>query len=199
MKLYYFPGACSLAVHIALREAGLSFELDRVHVKTRQTESGKDFKSINSKGYVPVLELDDGHILTEAAAILHYVADQAPAGELLPEAGTMAYYDALSWLNYIATEVHKSYGPLFDKSVSGDARAAAVKKLESRFDWLVEQIGEKDFLQENYSVADMYLSTVLTWQKWVKLDMSPWPTLTAYVERIEQREAVQAARAAEAS
>lgn len=197
MKLYFFPGACSLAAHIALYYTELPFTAVKVNPRTKQTETGDDFTAINAKGYVPALALDNGEVLTELAAVLHYIADQKPAAKLLPAAGSMAYYHALAWVNYVATEVHKNFAPLFDKTAGDDARQAATAKLKARFDWLSEQLEGRDYLQDELSVADLYLYTVLNWPHFIAMDMTPWPVLQEYVAKLAKLDAVQQARRAE--
>lgn len=198
MKLYYSPGACSLSPHICLREAGLPFELERVDLKTGQTEHGVDFRSVNPKGYVPALVLDDGSVLTEGPAIVQYVADRAPEKELAPPAGSMARYRLMEWLNYITSELHKSFGPLFDARAPADWKALVREQLGKRFDYLSEHLGQHAYLTgDGFSVADAYLFTILGWGKWVSIDVARWPALVAYQERIAARPAVRAALSAE--
>jgi glutathione S-transferase len=196
MKLYYLPGSCSLAVNIALREAGMSFVLDKVSRANLKTKSGEDFLLVNPKGYVPALKLDDGSVLTEANAILMYVAEQADT-DLFPNPGTLAYYQAIGWLNYIATEVHKSHAPLFDRTATDEERSKARTKISKVFDLLSSELQQRDYLTGHYSIADIYLYVVLGWGGYVNFDLAPWPVLVAYRERIHQRDAVQAAREAE--
>ncbi len=196
MKLYYLPGSCSLAVNIALREAGMAFELDKVSRANLKTKSGEDFLQVNPKGYVPALKLDDGTVLTEANAILMYIAEQADA-KLFPSSGTLAYYHAIAWLNYIATEVHKSHAPLFDRTATDEERNKARAKLKKAFDYLTNELQQLDYLTGQYSVADMYLYVVLGWGAYINFDLAAWPVLVAYRDRIHQRQAVQAAREAE--
>jgi glutathione S-transferase len=196
MKLYYLPGSCSLAVNIALREAGLAFDLDKVSRANLKTKSGEDFLQVNPKGYVPALKLDDGTVLTEANAILMYVAEQADT-QLFPSSGTLAYYQAIGWLNYISTEVHKSHAPLFDRSASEQERSKAREKIGKAFDYLTTQLQQREHLTGHYSIADMYLYVVLGWGAYVNFSLADWPVLVAYRERIHQRDAVTAAREAE--
>jgi glutathione S-transferase len=196
MKLYYLPGSCSLAVNIALREAGMAFELDKVSRANLKTKSGEDFLQVNPKGYVPALKLDDGTVLTEANAILMYVAEQAETA-LFPSSGTLAYYQAIGWLNYIATEVHKTHAPLFDRTATEPERSKAREKLSKVFDFLSTELKQRDYLTGQYSVADIYLYVVLGWGVYINFELAPWPQLVAYRERIHDRAAVQAARKAE--
>lgn len=198
MKLYYSPGACSLSVHIALREASLAFELVRVNTKTHKLEDDTDFYSINPKGYVPLLEFDNGERLSEAAAILQYIADQAPAKNLAPANGTMGRYRLQEWLNFTSSEIHKAYGVLFNPASSEEARTAARPRIISRLRLVEPQLADKPFLLgEHFSVADAYLFTVLNWSKWVGVDLSGLPNLVAFSERVAARPAVQEAMKAE--
>ena len=198
MKLYYVPGACSLASHIALYEAGLSFEIDRLNVPTKTTSTGEDYLSINPKGYVPALGLDDGSILTEGTAILQYIADQKPELELAPKGGTIARYRLQEWLNYIATEIHKSYSPLFNKATSTDARQLAGEMLAKRLGYVETALTGKPYLMaEGYSVADIYLFVVLGWSGHVGFDLAPFPHIADFLARLAARPAVQAAMKAE--
>jgi glutathione S-transferase len=198
MKLYFSPGACSLASHIALREAGIAFETDKVDLRAHKTSAGGDFYSINPKGYVPALQLDDGAVLTEGAAILQYIADQKPATKLAPVAGTMDRYRLQEWLNFIGSELHKSFSPLFNPSTPDDIRATTRERLEKRLGFVAERLEGKSFLMgENFTVADAYLYTVLGWTQAVGLDRAKWPVLDRYFKRVGERSAVQAAREAE--
>lgn len=198
MKLYFFPGACSLSPHIILREAGLSFDVEKVDLATKTTASGANYRSINPKGYVPALQFDNGDVLTEGPAIVQYLADQVPEKKLVPAAGTMERYKLVEWLNYISTEIHKSFSPLFNPATSEQTREAVSKALAQRFDFVAQQLQQGDYLMGNqFTVADAYLFTVLGWARHVKIDLSPWPVLTGYVERVAARPAVKAALIAE--
>lgn len=198
MKLYYSPGACSLAVHIVLREAGFQFDLEKVDLATGKTDGGAEFRSINAKGYVPALLLDDGQVLTEDQVILQYLADQKPAAGLAPAFGSMERYRLMEWLAFIATEVHKSFSPLWNPNSPDVTRQAAIALLSRRFDYLVASLNGQDWLMgDRYTVADAYLCTVLGWCAYHKLDLSPWPTLSAYIGRVTARPAVQDAMRAE--
>lgn len=198
MKLYYVPGVCSLASHIALREAGLDFELDRMDRETRRTESGEDYLQVNPKGSVPALRLDNGEVLTEGAVILQYIADQKPQSGLAPAAGSMERYRLAEWLNYVATEVHKQYSPLFNPKLPPEWRENQLNVLAKRFDYLSERLGSRPYLLgERFTIADAYLFVVLRWSARLKVDLSPWPALTAYLARVAARPAVQAALKAE--
>lgn len=192
MKLYYTPGACSMAVHIALREAGLGFTTEKVDLAGKKTEKGADYTSINPKGYVPALELDNGQILTEAGVILQYVADQKPGSGLAPAAGTMERYRLMEAIHFIATELHKNFGPMFNPAASADAKKAAGEMVAKRFGYVESKLRDSGFMfGEQYTVADAYLTTVLGWCNYVKMDLSPWPKLAAYAGRAVSRPKVQ--------
>ena len=198
MKLYYSPGACSLSPHIVLREMGLTFELEKVDLQSKKTESGSDFRSVNPNGYVPLLALDDGQVLTEGPAIVQYLADRAPEARLAPEAGTMERYRLVEWLNFISTELHKAFAPLFNpktpeewKAIVNDLIAARLAYVEKKLD------GQAYLMGDNFTVADAYLFTVLSWGKWVGVDIGRWTTLQSYTNRISSRPTVQAALRAE--
>jgi glutathione S-transferase len=198
MKLYYSPGACSLAPHIVLREAGFEFDLEKVSLAANKTASGEDFTQINPKGYVPVLKLDDGHMLTEGPAIDQYLADKKPTSGLAPANGTMERYHLIEWLNFISTELHKQFGPLFKPSTPQETRQTQVNLLGKRFDYVVDQLKNKQYLTGDvFTIADAYLFTVLNWGDVLKLDMSKWPVLQKYVARVAARPQVQAALKAE--
>lgn len=198
MKLYFSPGACSMSPHIALREAGLGFDMVRVDLGTKQTADGADFKAINPKGYVPALALDDGGVLTEGPAIVQYIADLAPASKLAPAAGTLPRYRLMEWLNYITSELHKGFSPLFNPKASDEVKAFARDALMQRFDYLSTQLQGKSYLMgETFTVADGYLFTVLSWTKPTQIALSKWPALSAYSERIAARPAVREAMRAE--
>lgn len=193
MKLYYSPGACSLSPHIVAREAGLPLSLVRVDTKSRKTASGDEYLAINGKGYVPLLELDDGTRLSEGPAIVQYLADRAPGSKLAPPNGTLPRYQLQEWLNFITSELHKQFSPLFDPSHGDDVKARFRDKIAGRLDWLVKQLGDRDYLTGEFSVADAYLFTVLNWTKWTGIDLSRWPVLERYVARVAARPQVQAA------
>lgn len=198
MKLYYSPAACSLASHIALREVGQPFDLVLASTKSHKLQDGTDFHTINPKGYVPVLELDTGERLSEGPAILQYIADQAPEQQLAPPHGSMARYRLQEWLNFIATELHKGFAPLFNAAMPVEAKQLARTKLLERLAWVDQQLGGKTFLLgDHFSVADAYLFTVATWGKYVKLDIAPLANLSAFVARVASRPAVQQALKAE--
>ena len=198
MKLYYSPGACSLSPHIALREAGLDFTLVRASTKTHQLDDGTDFYRINPLGYVPVLELDGGERLREGPAIVQYIADQAPDKQLAPANGTLARYQLQEWLNFITTEIHKGFSPLFNPATPAEYRALCKDKLGQRLQWTNDQLQDGAFLMgAQFTVADGYLFTVTNWAKPMGIDLSHLEKLVAYRQRISERPAVVAAMQAE--
>ncbi|MFZ2386593.1 glutathione transferase GstA [Malikia spinosa] len=198
MKLYYSPGACSLSPHIALREAGLNFELVQVDLATKKTASGQNYLEINPAGYVPCLQLDDGRTLTEGPAILQYVADQVPGKLLAPANGSFERYHLQQWLNFISTELHKSFSPLFNPAASEDWKNAVRQTIAARLGVVATRFEDAPYLLgDSLSVADIYLFVVLGWAAYVNLDLSPWPALQAFMGRVGGREAVQAALRAE--
>jgi len=197
MKLYFSPGACSLSPHIVLRELGLPFELERVDLKTGQAASGVAFKSINPKGYVPALQLDDGQLLTEGPAIVQYLADLVPAKGLAPAPGGLPRARLQEWLTFIGTELHKSFSPLFRPGPE-ETKAAAIARLQQWFGWLDAELSRRPYLLgEQFSVADVYLFVVLSWGAYVKLSLDTYPSLTAFQTRVSARPAVQDALKAE--
>jgi len=194
MKLYYAPGACSLSPHIVLLEAGLPYTLEKVDFATKKTSAGIDYFTINSKGAVPALQFDDGRVLTEGPAIVQYLADQKPDSGLAPRAGTFERYQLMEILNYITSEVHKGFGPLFNPKISADWKASALANLDKQLDWLSGFLANKIFLTGNtFTVADAYLFTVLNWTGHVRIDLARWPVLSAYQSRVAQRPKVQQA------
>ena len=198
MKLYYSPGACSLSPHIALHEAGLTFEAVMASTKTHQLADGTDYYTINPLGYVPLLELDDGSRLREGPAIVQYIADQVPAKNLAPANGTMDRYRVQEWLTFIGTELHKGFSPLFNAAVPADTKTIFKDKLASRLKWIDGQLAGKAYLMgDSFSVADPYLFTVSNWAKPMNVDLSALPNLLAFRERMAARPAVQAAMKAE--
>jgi glutathione S-transferase len=197
MKLYYAPGACSLASHIVAREAGIDLELAKVNVGKDRVEGGGRFSEVNGKGCVPALALDDGQTLTEGPAILQYLADLRPASGLAPQAGTMERYRLQEWLNYTTSELHKSFGPLFADTPEA-VREWARGRITEQFDWLAPQLaGRRFLLGEAFTAADAYLFVVVGWAKWVDIDLAKWPPIAEYVARVAARPAVQAALKAE--
>ena len=201
MKLYFSPGACSFSPHLALREAGIDFELVKVDLKSHTLVSdGSDFRRISPKGYVPVLELDNGKRLSEGPAIVQYIADLKPDAGLAPKAGSFERYQLQEWLGFINSEIHKNFSPLFNPNTSEEAKANTRQNLGNRLTYVAEQLGANDFLMgSQFTVADGYLFTVLNWSQWTAIDLSQWPTLVAFQERISNRPSVQEARAAEAA
>jgi glutathione S-transferase len=198
MKLYYSPGACSLSPHIVLRESGLAFEPVLASTKTHKLQDGTDYYGLNPKGYVPLLELDNGERLSEGPVIVQYIADQVPAKKLAPPAGTMARYRLQEWLNFITSEVHKGFSPLFNPAVPEDAKPVFRKKLVERFTWVDSQLAGKSYLMgEDFSVADAYLFTVTSWAPHVGVDITGLANLAAFSARMFARPAVQAAMKAE--
>jgi glutathione S-transferase len=198
MKLYFSPGACSLASHIALREAGVDFELVRVEGRGQKTAGGEDYAQVTAKGYVPALRLDDGSVLTEGTAILPYIGDLKPTTNLVPPAGTMARYRLHEWLGYINSEIHKNFSPFFTPGVTDAQKEAARANLDRRLKFAETVLAEQPFLLgDTFSVADAYLFTTLGWFAFIKIDLGNWPVLKAYHGRIAMRPAVQAALRAE--
>lgn len=198
MKLYYSPGACSLSPHIVLCESGLAFETVLTSTKTHKLQDGTDFYTINAKGYVPVLELDNGERLTEGPVIVQYIADQVPAKHLAPAAGTIARYRLQEWLNFTTSEIHKTYSPLFNPAVPEEYKTMAKAKLLDRYRWVDAQLEGKSYLLgDGFSVADAYLFTVTNWAKPVGLDISGLKNLGAFMARVAARPAVQEAMKAE--
>jgi glutathione S-transferase len=194
MKLYYAPGACSLAPHITLRETGQSAELEKVDLAQKQTASGEDYLRVNANGYVPTLKLDDGQVLTEAAVILQYLADQKPESGLAPKAGTMERYRLMEWLNFISSELHKTLGALFKPNVTPDWWEDRVALFGRRCDYLEQRLDKREYLLgDRFTVADAYLFTILGWHRLFKLDMSKWPVLRDYQAHIAARPAVREA------
>jgi len=194
MKLYYSPGACSLSPHITLHESGLAFEPVAVSLKTHQLADGSDYYAISPQGYVPLLELDDGTRLSEGTAIVQYIADQVPEKNLAPANGTVARAQLQGWLNFIATEIHKGFSPLFNPTTPAEYKAIAIERLQSRLKWLDGELAGKDYLMgAQFSVADPYLFTVTNWAPHVGVDISALTHLAAFRERVAARPAVQAA------
>lgn len=196
MKLYYFPGACSQAPHIILLETGLPFEAVKVDLRTKRLETGEDYFAINPKGAVPALELDDGSILTENAVVLQYIADLAPDARLILPYGTLARYRVLEWLNYIATELHKGFAPLFHPA--GEPRAHVIEQLSAKFDYVAQRLGAGPWLGgDAFAVADAYLFVILGWARVFHIDLARWPALADFRARMAERPAVRAALHAE--
>lgn len=196
MKLYYTPGACSLAAHIVLREAGYEFTLERVDLKTKKTEFGKDFNAISEKSSVPLLLLDEDLTISEVNVIIQYLADQKPDSSLAPKLGTFERVRLNEWLNFIAAEVHKSFYPFF-AGMGEEVKDAYLKKLGRHFTYIASKLQVKPYLTGKYTIADAYLYTLLTWTTSLKIDISAWPALIDHMRLIESRPKVQEARAAE--
>lgn len=198
MKLYYSPGACSLSPHIVLHEAGLAFTAEMASTKTHKLKDGTDYFSINPLGYVPLLVLNDGTQLSEGPAIVQYIADQVPDKQLAPANGSMARYQLQSLLNFISTELHKGFSPLFNPATPADYKPAVTEKLLSRMAWIDGQLAGKQYLMgDTFTVADAYLFTVTGWGAYVKVDLSGFANISAHRARVAARPAVQAALRAE--
>ena len=198
MKLYFSPGSCSLSPHIVLREAGYKFDLEQVNNQEKKTKSGVDYWTINGKGQVPVLELDNGERITEGAVIVQYLADQKPAAELAPAAGTMERVRVQEWLNFVGSELHKTYAPIFRPTTPDAYKVLAKENLGKRLEWLNKQLAGKQYLTGNkFTVADAYLFTVLRWSPRINFDIDKWPNVKAFVDRVAARPKVQEAMKAE--
>jgi glutathione S-transferase len=198
MNLYYFAGACSLSPHIVALEAGVAVTMVKINPKTKKTESGADYFAVNSKGAVPALELDDGRVLTEGPAIVQYLADLKPESGLAPRAGTFERYQLMEILNYLTSEVHKSFSPLFNPASSAELKETFAATLAKKFDWLSSFLANKPFLLGNtFTAADAYLFTLLGWTGHVKIDLDKWPILAEYKSRIGKRPKVIEAMKAE--
>jgi glutathione S-transferase len=197
MKLYYMQGSCSLAAHIAAREAGLAFELVRFDMKERTLDGGGRLEDVNEKGYVPVLELDDGRRLTEVSAVLQYIADLRPSSRLAPPAGTFERYQLQEWLSFLATELHKSFWPFFHAGCEAE-KPNQGERLKKRFGWVEQKLGDRPFLYgDDFTIADAYLTTMANWIKPAGFDIAAWPRLQTYRNRMRERPAVSAALEAE--
>jgi glutathione S-transferase len=197
MKLYHSPAACSLAPHIALYETGLPFTAAKVDLRTHKLADGTDYYAINPKGYVPLLELDNGERLAEVAVILQYIADRKP-GTIAPAFGTMERYHLMEWLNFIATEVHKQYSPLWNPGTPDATKEAQRTKLATRFDYIARTLATQPYLTgETFTVADAYLFTVVNWSGLLKVDLAPWPALQQFQARVAARPNVRKAMEAE--
>jgi glutathione S-transferase len=198
MQLYFSPAACSLASHITAREAGISVDLKRADTKTKKLEDGSDYLAVNSKGAVPALKLDNGQVLTEGVAIMQYLADQKPESGLAPKNGTLERYRVQEWLNYITSEVHKSFSPLWTPSNDQAVKDYALTNLKKKFDWIEKQLAGKQYLTgDAFTIADAYLFTVVNWVNPLGIDITPWPLLKAFQARVAARPKVQEALAAE--
>jgi len=198
MQLYFSPGACSLASHITVLETGLPVELKRADTKTKKLEDGSDYFAVNSKGSVPALRLDNGQVLTEGPVIMQYLADQKPDSRLAPKNGSIERYRLQEWLNYITSEIHKSFSPLFNPAATDAVKAYAVQLLEKKFDWLNKQLTGKQYLTgDQFTIADAYLFVVANWSNFVGIDLNRWPALKAFQDRVAARPKVQEAMEAE--
>jgi len=198
MKLYYLTGACSLASYISLIEANQKFEAFSVDRATKKTADGKDFTSFNAKGYVPALVLDDGQVLTENVAVLSYISTLDASHKLAPPAGTLGFFRVVEWLSFINSEVHKTMGPMFRPTTTDEQKAAARELLATRHAFIENALGNKPFLTgDNFTVADAYLYVTLSWRERVGVDISRFPKLTAFFERVRARPSVQKARTEE--
>ena len=197
MKLYFSPVACSFSPHVAQREAGIDFELVKVDLKCHTlVADGSDFTKINPKGYVPVLELDDGTRLTEGPAIVQYIADLKPESGLAPKNGTLERYKLQEWLGFINSEVHKNFGPLFSPKTPDDQKATIRQSLGNRLAYVATHLEQNTFLMgKQFTVADGYLFTVLNWGQWTGDDIKQWPSLVAFQDRVGSRPSVRAAQA----
>ena len=198
MQLYFSPGACSLASHITAREAGIPLKLERADTKTKKLVDGSDYYAVNSKGSVPALRLDDGQVLTEGVAIMQYLADQKPESNLAPKAGTLARYRVQEWLNFITSEVHKSYSPLWNAANDPKVKEFAQANLEKKLDWVNGQLAGKQYLTgDTFTIADAYLYTVINWSYFLNLGLDKWPALKEFHARVAARPKVQEALEAE--
>lgn len=198
MILFYSPGACSLSPHIILREIGQDFTLEKVDLDKKKTDSGKNYLTVNPKGQVPALLLDDGNLLTEGIAIVLYLADKSPNTHLIAPTGHLSRYQTISWLTYISSELHKSFGPLLHSDTPEEYKKVLRTKLENQFKYLNETLKNNQYLQGNhFTIADVYLFTVLRWAFILKFDLSKYSHLLAYFEQIRKRPSVQVALNAE--
>jgi glutathione S-transferase len=194
MKLYYAPGACSLSPHIVARELGIALEMKKVNNKDKTVEDGGDYWKVNPRGYVPALELDDGQVLTEGPAIVQYLADRKPEAGLAPKNGTLERYRLQEWLNFLTSEIHKQFSPLFKPDTPEDYKQIAKKNLAGRFDWLDRELaGREHLMGKDFSVADAYLFVLLGWTKPTGIDLAKWPNLAAFHKRVGARPKVREA------
>lgn len=196
MKLYFSPGACSLASHIVLRELGIPFELVKVDGATKKTANGQDYLTVNPKGYVPAVQLDNGQVLTEGAALLQYLGELKPG--LWPTHGPMDKFRETEWLTFVSSELHKNFSALWNKNLSDDAKKVFLGILEKRFGWLDKHFATHEFLMgKQFTVADAYAFTILNWSNYLKVNLSPWPNVQAFLKRVGDRPKVKEAQAAE--
>ena len=192
MKLYYSPGACSLSPHIVATEAGVPVEMVKVDLGKHKTESGEDFNAINPKGYVPTLRLDDGSVLTEGPAIVQYLADKNPSSGLAPANGTLERYKVQEWLNFIGTELHKNFGPLFNPATPDAVKEMSKANIAKRLAYLNDQLANKQYLMgDKFTVADAYAFTIVNWTNFIKMDLKPYPNVAAFMGRVGSRPKVQ--------
>ena len=198
MKLYFAPGGCSLSPHIVLREAGLTFDLESVDLKAKKLKNGADYYQVNPKGQVPLLALEDGEMLTEGPAIVQYIADKAPASGLIPPAGSKERYRAQEWLNFISSELHKNFSPLFRPNTPDGYKPIAKENLANRFAYVDKHLSNRPYLVgDKFTVADAYLFTILNWTKFQSIDLAPWPNLLKFMARVGERPTVKDALRAE--
>ena len=198
MKLYYSPGACSLAPHIVAREAGLSPDLEKVDLANRTTASGRSYLEVNPKGYVPALQVQDGTLMTEVSALIQYLADQAPQAGLIPAVGTPERYKVLEWIGFVSTEIHKGFGPLWNPTTPDAVKQATKERLFQRFAYVDQQLDGRPYLTgERFTVADAYLFVVVNWTNFHGLSLGQYPNLTAFMDRVAARPKVQEALQAE--
>jgi glutathione S-transferase len=188
MKLYFSPGACSLAPHIAASELGINLDLEQVDIREKKTKAGKDYWTINPKGQVPMLELDNGERLTEVPVILQYMYDQKPSGDLSPAARTPDHYRMLEWLNFVTSEMHKTYAPMFRPTTPEEFKKLSREAISRKLDLLDKQLAGKQYLMGNkFTLADMYMFAILRWSPIVGVDLSKWPNVIAYANRVAAR------------
>ena len=192
MKLYYSPGACSQAAHIVLHETGFSHDSVAVDLRAKTTADGSDYLRTNPKGAVPALELENGEVLTENAVILQYLGDRSGSSDLFPPPGDFRRYRVLEWANFVATELHKGFSPLFTPNASSEWKQAARDQLAKKFDYVERQVGSGPFLTgEQFTIADAYLFVMLGWTAVTDIDLARWPKLTAFRERAAQRPSIR--------
>jgi glutathione S-transferase len=199
MKLYYMPGACSLASHITLREVSADFSLEKVNVKEQKTESGEDYSKVNPNGYVPSLRFDDGDILNEGVAVLQFLGEQYPDAKLFPAPGTRERARVVQHLSFIGSELHKAFAPLFADTLEGEARAAAEAKVAKRMGYIENLLADgRAFLTgDQFTIADAYLFVVANWTNFVNIDLGQWPNVASFAKRVAARPTVEAAMKAE--
>jgi glutathione S-transferase len=198
MKLYYAPGACSLSPHIALKEAGIPFDLVKVDLKAKKLEDGSDYMALNPKGQIPAVGMDNGDVLTEGAVIVQMIADKVPGKKLVPAAGTTERYRAQEWLNFVSTELHKNFSPLFNPAIPDDVKAFFKDRIVGKFTYINKALTGNDYLMgSQFTVADGYLFTILRWADGQKVDISSLENLVAYKARVAARPMVQEALKAE--